>query len=96
MNDEYFTNTAIDIRIDPSPEDIADADQVLILYKMPNGTNGEWTAEKFGTQIKYVTSPSDVPTAGGVGTWKLQACAVKSGIHYPGKVCFLTLKQPLN
>jgi hypothetical protein len=96
MNEEYFTNTAIDIRIDPEPEDIASADQVLILFRMPNGTTGEWTAEKFGTQIKYITSPSDVPTIGGVGTWRLQACAVSSGIRKPGKYCYLTLKAPLN
>lgn len=93
---EYFTNTAIDIRIDPSPENIVDADSVLILYKKPNNTSGEWIASKFGTEIKYVTSPSDVPTAGGVGTWKLQACVVKAGVRMPGKVCFLTLKAPLN
>jgi hypothetical protein len=98
MNEEYFTNTAIDIRIETSEGDVSitDADSVLILYRMPNGTTGEWVAEKFGTQVKYVTSPSDVPTVGGVGTWRLESCAVVGGVRKPGKVCFLTLKQPLN
>lgn len=96
MSKEYFTNSRIDIRIDPLPEDIADDDSVLILYRRPDGVSGEWTAAKFGTQIQYITAPSDVPTVGGVGTWFLQACSVKSGIRNPGNYCYLTLKKPLN
>jgi hypothetical protein len=96
MSDEYFTNTSIDIRIDPAPHDITDADQVLILFRMPNGTPGEWEAEKFGTSIRYITQPEDIPTAGGVGTWQLEACCVYGTTRKPGKVCYLTLKKPLN
>lgn len=93
---EYYTNTRLDIRVDPLPETINDADEVLILYRMPNGTHGEWAGQKLGTQIQYITAPSDIPTVGGVGTWCIQACPVKAGVRKPGKVGYLTLKKPLN
>lgn len=101
MDKQYFTNTRIDIRVNPLSEDITEedvlnADQVLILYCMPNKTGGEWVGEKFGSSIKYVTQTTDVPTVGGVGTWKLQGCIVKDGVRKPGNVAFLTLKKPLN
>lgn len=90
---EYFINTRIDIRIDPAPHDFTEADEVKILYRKPNGDTGEWEGEKFGTLIKYVTLTSDVDVP---GTWQLQACAVYGAEEKKGKVCYLTLSNPLN
>lgn len=93
MNDEYFVNTRIDIRIDISPHDFTDADEVLILYRKPNGVTGEWTAEKYGAEVRYVTLTNDCTVA---GTWQVQACAVYGTERKKGKICFITFKSSLN
>lgn len=95
MADQYFTNTSIDIRIDTAPFDISTADSVLISYRRPNGTTGEWPATKFGSTVKYVTTPADIPsTAASVGTWKLQAIAIYGTVRKPGQFCYLRLDKP--
>jgi hypothetical protein len=88
MSDEqYFINTVIDIHIDPAPHDITNADSVKVIYCKPNGTSGEWTGVKFGSQIKYVTSPTDIDVA---GTWTFQAAPVYNGVKKKGKKAYKT------
>lgn len=92
MPDQLFINSRIDIRMDPSPKDVTDADSVLILYKKPNRETGEWSAEVFGGLIRYVTLPADVDLW---GTWQLQACAVYGTDRKKGKICYMTLSKPI-
>lgn len=93
MADEYFINTRIDLRFDLDGFDHSEADSVLVLYERPDDVSGEWTGTKFGDKIQYITSALDMPIK---GTWKVQACAVYGSERKKGKICYLTLKEPLN
>lgn len=95
MVNQLFTDSIIEIKVDPAPHDITPADSVSILYKRPDGTTGEWVGEKYGDKIRYQTERADVPTAGGVGTWEMQACAIYGTERKRGKFCYMTLKAPI-
>jgi hypothetical protein len=91
MNEEYFINQIIEIRLD-TEINLTAATAPKILYTKPNGVTGQWTAAKQGTELVYTTNSSDLDIP---GTWKLQTLVTKNGGSEFGAIVFQTIRESL-
>lgn len=73
--------------------DLSTATVKKILYKKPDGTKGNWTANHVGTELEYQVEAGDIDQT---GDWILQSYIEVSGLPGFGELVKMTISQTLN
>lgn len=93
MSRVYKNDANVKIRLD-AREDISSANSVIIYYRKPDGTEGNWTATVEDSNYGYVTTgASDLDVA---GKWDLQLYVSNlSGWKGHGEITHLDVWEPI-
>ena len=93
MSDVFKGQELLTIKLD-CVTDIGSATVLKILFKKPDGSVGEWVAQRDGAtnKIYYTVSSGEIDQ---VGKWKLQSFVTIGGNDGLGDVVEVDFKQPL-